>query len=138
MSIRSKNIQIGMIVSLCVGVLLGCASKSADVNNDGFPDIVQLRSLDLEPGIYIVLSDGKNPDGSIKYGQPKRIVSSTTISDMKLLDYNTDGHHDIIYRTALAGSPSNYVLLGSGDGTFGEPLKLGKEFDFFKVEQGGG
>lgn len=52
--------------------------------------------------------------GGIKYGNPKRIVSSSIISDIKVFDYNSDGNHDIIYRTALAGSPSNYVLLGNG------------------------
>jgi len=62
-------------------------------------------------------------------------VSSSIISDIKVFDYNSDGNHDIIYRTALAGSPSNYVLLGNGDGTFKEPLELGKEFDFFKARE---
>gem|GEM_PF-6085094 len=138
MHMRGKYIQIGMIGIVCVGLFLGCASKSVDINNDGLPDIVQLRSLYLEPGIYVVLSEGKNPDGSIKYGEPKKIVSSGIISDIKVFDYNSDGDHDIIYRTALAGGPSNYVLLGNGDGTFKDPLKLGKEFDFFKAEEGGG
>jgi hypothetical protein len=131
-------VKIGIIGIACMGLIIGCATKSADINGDGFPDTVQLRSLDVEPGIYVVLSEGKNPDGSIKYVKPKRIVSSNIISDIKLFDYNSDGNQDIIYRTALAGSPSNYVLLGNGDGTFKEPLELGKEFDFFKARDGGG
>jgi hypothetical protein len=133
-----KYFKIGVTATVCMGLFLGCASKPADINSDGLPDIVQLRSLDLEPGIYVVLSEGKNPDGSIKYGKPKRIMSSGIISDMKIFDYNSDGNHDVIYRTALAGSPSNYVLLGNGDGTFEDPQQLGKEFDFFKVKEGGG
>lgn len=92
----------------------------------------------MEPGIYLTLTEGKNTDGSIKYGKPKRIVSSGIISHMKVFDYNSDGNHDIIYRTALAGSPSNYVLFGNGDGTFKDPQELGKEFDFFKAKEGGG
>ena len=137
MIIKGKSFEIGTISIVCVGLFFGCASKSADIDNDGLPDMVQLRSLDLEPGIYLTLTEGKNTDGSIKYGQPKRIVSSGIISDMKVFDYNSDGNHDIIYRTALAGSPSNYVLFGNGDGTFKEPQELGKEFDFFKVKEGG-
>ena len=136
--IRKRSVEVGMITIVWLGLLSGCASKSVDINNDGLPDIVQLRSLDLEPGIYVVLSESKNPDGSIRYGEPKRIVSSSVISDIKVFDYNSDGNHDIIYRTALAGSPSNYVLLGNGNGTFEDPQKLGKEFDFFKVKEGGG
>jgi len=138
MSIRLKRIVMVVISIACMGLFLGCASKSADIDGDGLPDIVQLRSLDLEPGIYVVLSEGKNPDGSIRYGKPKRIVSSGIISDIKVFDYNSDGNHDIVYRTALAGSPSNYVLLGNGDGTFKDPQELGKEFDFFKVKEGSG
>ncbi len=138
MGISRTYIRIGVIGIACMGLFVGCASKSADVNGDGLPDIVQLRSLDMEPGIYIVLSEGKNPDGSITYCKPKRIVSSSIISDIRVFDYDSDGNHDIIYRTALAGSPSNYVLLGNGDGTFKEALQLGKEFDFFKVKEGGG
>ena len=137
-SISEKGIVTGMIGIVCVGLFLGCASKSVDINNDGLPDIVQLRSLDLEPGIYLILTEGKNTDGTIQYGEPKKIVSSSIISDIKVFDYNSDGNHDIIYRTALAGSPSNYVLFGNGDGTFGNPQKLGKEFDFFKAKEGGG
>jgi len=133
-----KCLEIGMIGIICLGLFLGCASKSADIDNDGLPDIVQLRSLDVEPGIYVVLSEGKNPDGSIRYGKPKRIVSSSIISDIKVFDYDSDGNCDIIYRTALAGSPSNYVLLGKGDGTFEDTRTLGKEFDFFNVKEGGG
>lgn len=136
--IRGKSVRIGMIGIVCLGLLLGCARKSADINNDGFPDIVYLRSLDLEPGVYIVLSEGKNPDGSIQYGEPKRIVSSSIISDIKVFDYNSDSNHDIVYRTALAGNPSNYVLIGKGDGTFEDPQKLGEEFDFFEVKEKGG
>ena len=133
-----KCFEIGIIAIICMGLLLGCARRSVDINSDGLPDTIQLRSLDLEPGIYVVLSEGKNPDGSIQYSEPRRIVSSGIISDIKVVDYNSDGNHDIIYRTALAGSPSNYVLLGKGDGTFADPHKLGKEFDFFKVKEGGG
>ena len=130
-----KRIGLGIIGIICVGLTLGCASKSADIDGDGLPDIVQLRSLDVKPGIYVVLSEGKNPDESVRYGQPKRIVSSGIISDIKVFDYNSDGNYDIVYRTALAGSPSNYVLLGNGDGTFRDPQELGKEFDFFKVKE---
>lgn len=32
----------------------------------------------------------------------------------------------------MAGRPSNYLLMGNGDGTFGDPQKLGEDFDFFK------
>lgn len=135
MGTSRKRIGIGIIGIVCIGFIIGCASKSADINGDGLPDTVQLRSLDVEPGIYVVLSEGKNPDGSIRYGQPKRIVSSGIISDIKVFDYNSDGNYDIVYRTALAGSPSNYVLLGNGDGTFRDPQELGKEFDFFKVKE---
>lgn len=136
--IGERVIEIGMIGIASIGLFAGCASKSADIDNDGLPDIVQLRSLDVKPGIYVVLSEGKNPDGSIRYGKPKRIVSSGIISDIKVFDYNSDGNHDIVYRTALAGSPSNYVLLGNGDGTFRDSQELGKEFDFFKVKEGSG
>ena len=135
MSIRVQHTVTVIIGIACVGLFSGCASKSTDINGDALPDIIQLRSLDMEPGIYIVLSEGKNPDGSIRYGQPKRIVSSGIISDIKVFDYNSDGNYDIVYRTALAGSPSNYVLLGNGDGTFRDPQELGKEFDFFKVKE---
>lgn len=137
MHIGERIIELGMIGIACIGLFAGCASKSADIDGDGLPDIVQLRSLDVKPGIYVVLSEGKNPDGSIRYGEPERIVSSGIISDMKVFDYNSDGNYDIVYRTALAGSPSNYLLLGNGDGTFGDPRELGKEFDFFKVKEGG-
>lgn len=138
MGISRKCIGIGIIGIVYMGLTIGCASKSADINGDGLPDTVQLRSLDVEPGIYVVLSEGKNPDGGIKYAKPKRIVRSSIISDIKLFDYNSDGNHDIIYRTALAGSPSNYVLLGNGDGTFRDPQELGREFDFFKAKELGG
>jgi hypothetical protein len=88
---RVKGFEIGMMGIVCLGLFLGCASKSEDINNDGLPDVVQLRCLDMGPGVYVVLSKRKNPDGSATGEEPKRIMRSGIIFGGKPLTLRAHG-----------------------------------------------
>jgi hypothetical protein len=79
----------------------------ADLNGDGWPDLVVGRVAPLS--LYVLLNRG---DGT--FGPPTGIYAGTGTQFPAVADVNRDGKPDIV----LAGT----VLVGNGDGTFVPPL----------------
>ncbi len=93
---------------------------SADVNNDGFADLISLESTSTSSQIEIYLSNG---DGTFK--APFPVFEATNIADVAIGDFNQDGSLDLaigintgsIFDPATKGSVT--VIFGNGQGSFG-------------------
>ena len=92
----------------------------ADLNADGRPDLVATDSQNAGAIVVLGNGDGTFGDGTVytggecSFGYPERSVA--------IGDLNGDGHPDV-----LLGNANNTmsVLLGNGDGTFGDPVDYG-------------
>jgi hypothetical protein len=87
---------------------------SADLNQDGVPDLVQLTTT--KSVLEITLS------GGVDAGQPTVSYPAPSVTSLLVLDIDGDGHLDV----ALP-SPNMAVitiLLGRGDGTFEQRLSI--------------
>jgi VCBS repeat protein len=93
---------------------------SADVNNDGFADLISLESTPTSSEVEIYLSNG---DGTFK--TPFPVFEATNIADVAIGDFNQDGNLDLavgvntgsIFDPASKGSVT--VIFGNGQGSFG-------------------
>jgi hypothetical protein len=95
----------------------------ADMNEDGFPDLVlppQRGAGDGLPAIY--LGDGK---GHWK-GWPATVPHALDYGSVVVADFNKDGHMDMAFSVHLTGV---YVYLGDGKGHFTE-VSEGLPHDF--------
>ena len=102
---------------------------TADLNQDGFPDVVlagQYADASNKPqnGISISLNNG---DGTF---QPPVFYSTspTTATDVVVADFNGDGKPDL----AISGG-SIVVMLGNGDGTFKAGIRTGVSANLMAV-----
>jgi hypothetical protein len=82
----------------------------ADLNGDGFPDLVVVDSAGNS--VQVLLNDG---DGTFATPLPET-VGAMPVS-VSLADLDGDGHLDIV--VADQGDNTAAVLLGVGDGSFG-------------------
>lgn len=92
------------------------SSAVADLNGDGFPDVVYTRSAaDGSHGnkIYITLNSGSNSQPA--FGAATAIKVGTDPLAIVVGDFNADGHQDIAVANASDGTIT--MLLGAGDGT---------------------
>jgi uncharacterized repeat protein (TIGR01451 family) len=86
---------------------------TADLNSDGFPDLVAL-------GDSILLFFG-NGDGTFQ--PPVSIGPGSGYGSLAIADMNGDGKSDLVAGANISGSnPSVSVYLGNGDGTFQMPI----------------
>jgi FG-GAP-like repeat/FG-GAP repeat len=89
----------------------------ADVNGDGFPDIVA-----ADPNISILFGDGTGAFPN------RRGYVQQTLGNIILTDFNSDGETDILIGTGASwvlGGTAAAVLYGNGNGTFsGSPYRL--------------
>ena len=91
----------------------------ADVNNDGFPDVVE-GNLWVGSG-SVALNNG---DGSFRSGGTFGGSSGSSYSnDIAIGDLNSDGNLDIVF--AGRGTHSSEVVLGDGTGHFTQAASLG-------------
>jgi hypothetical protein len=112
----------------------------ADINGDGFADLVYLGSNfygpNFAPGIFVALGKG---DGSFSaptfvavpaFVQQPDTDINPTITGIRLADINHDGKQDVvyIYTTTSLKTNTSYlgiaVQLGGGDGTFSKTSEL--------------
>ncbi len=112
----------------------------ADINGDGFADLVYLGSNfygpNFSPGIFIALGKG---DGSFNaptfvatppFVPPPDVDVNPTISGIQIADLNHDGKQDVayIYTTTSIKTNTAYlgvaVQLGNGNGTFSTASEL--------------
>ncbi len=83
----------------------------ADFNGDGSPDFAFVTGLN-PVAVTIRLA---NPDGTLQAAQ-QQATAIISISSLAAGDLSGDGRTDLI----VAGAESWQVLLGNGDGTFGQ------------------
>ena len=87
----------------------------ADMNGDGFPDIIAPPERAGATGVpAIFLGDGK---GHWKYWQEARWPHGFDYGTVAAGDFNKDGHMDLAFAVHLSGV---YVVLGDGKGNFRE------------------
>ena len=98
------------------------AIYTADVNGDGYPDLVYLDhgATQQSSTAHVLLNDGK------ANFTPVAAAISTSGSTLVVADIDQDGHPDIAWvqvATAASGSTiSVNVARGNGDGTFQTPV----------------
>ena len=99
-----SRIDKALTVSLSGGVTVG------DFNADGFPDLVLETHTSTEPlGLYFLRGQG---DGT--FAAPIQVFSGCCVS-VTTGDVNGDGKLDLVFSFVS----EEWVLLGKGDGTFG-------------------
>ncbi len=85
----------------------------ADLNKDGFDDIVQASFLNFYQNTVISVSLGK---GNGSFTSPTTLASSGVTGDVSVADINNDGFSDIVVKDDNTDIVS---FLGSSNGTFG-------------------
>lgn len=113
-----------------MGIRLGSASIAlADFNGDGKLDIAASNYASNTVSAFLNKGDGSfgspvmtavNPSGALGLGA---IVTG---------DFNEDGKMDLVVAT-IAGSQSDIVLLGNGDGTFRRGEAIANSFGFIQA-----
>lgn len=98
----------------------------ADVNGDGWPDVIITDSDDAGTGVHVLLNNG---DGTLG---PEKVYASGLAGTpgpqaVVAANLNGDGKYDLI--TANGTQDSISVLLNAGDGTFAAPVSYGTGAD---------
>src|SRR5689334_23243680 len=82
----------------------------ADLNHDGFPDMVNAGGTD----VFVLLNNG---DGTFR--APVSYAAGGNVGEVRIADVNGDTHPDVVYSTVDADRTGHIsILLGNGDGTF--------------------
>ena len=85
----------------------------ADLDEDGFPDVVTANRLSRN--LSVLLGNG---DGSFQAAQ--RLAMDDSPASVAVSDLNLDGHLDLVTANATFDLGSS-IFLGNGDGTFAPP-----------------
>lgn len=88
--------------------------KSADLNDDGFPDLILISDAAIGSDRLVVHLN----QGSGKFGPSLTFATQlSNVSEFEVVDANRDGKDDLVY----VGQAKLGFLFGRGDGTFGAP-----------------
>jgi VCBS repeat-containing protein len=108
----------GTATNIGAGIARPAKIKLADVNHDGFNDIVETNSS-VTGSAAVMLNDGSGG-----FSTPTTILSSgKTATSVSVADINGDGNPDLTFSQANLNSV--LTLLGNGTGGFGSPLSFG-------------
>jgi hypothetical protein len=95
------------------------AIASADLNGDGFPDLIVPGTTSGDWGYSVLPGNGDNSFQSPQF-YPQGIVGADNVPySMVVADFNND--HKLDVAIGPVGTQSLAVLLGNGDGTFASP-----------------
>jgi hypothetical protein len=89
----------------------------ADLNGDGFPDIVAVNHDSGDLSILLGRGDGT-------FAPERRVDATAAPFALAVGDLNHDGIPDLAVVDSTGGPAQGVVLLGRGDGTFRPPLAL--------------
>jgi hypothetical protein len=105
---------------------------SADLNGDGFVDVVGLPAFSYgsgasEPYLQVMLSTGYNA-----FQAEEQVFVGCQAQDFAIGDVNNDGIPDLVvvctsssYYNGTVSTLQAYYVPGNGDGTFGAPIAFG-------------
>lgn len=95
---------------------------AADFNGDGKPDLAYVDGTTYSTRVLHVLLG--NGDGTFSHGQDINLPIGTCglRCQITVADVTADGKLDIIMGSAGTSTASVVVLVGNGDGTFGQPI----------------
>ena len=95
----------------------------ADLNHDGFPDIVNAGGTD----IFVLLNNG---DGT--FHAPVSYAAGGNVSKVKITDVNGNTHPDVVYSTVDSdGTGHVSILCGNGEWDVAAPVPLSRSFADF-------
>ena len=103
----------------------------ADLNGDGYPDLVTANQVSDSVSVYLNNGSGGfgGPSGGyLGYltGGQMHAVFDSPYSNFMYVDVNNDGNKDLVYLESGAQYPLPYgitTLLGNGAGGFGTPIR---------------
>jgi hypothetical protein len=102
------------------------SSEFADVNNDGFPDLV-LGQGNPNRDSHVLLNDGTGRFAQVNTPLPPTIFAPTPqILDIKASDINGDGYVDLMLLDTRSSYAGRYIqiLINNGDATFRDETAL--------------
>lgn len=94
---------------------------SADFDGDGDSDLASVNRCDNDPCPHGSVSVYLNEGGGV-FAAPRSFAVGVSPSSLETGDFNEDGNADLV--TGLSGPGDVSVLLGQGDGSFAEELRV--------------
>jgi hypothetical protein len=90
---------------------------AGDLTDDGLTDLVVVSPASTEVDVFVA-----SPDTPARFAPTLRLAFGSTLRGPALGDLNADGRLDLV--VADASARAVWVLLGNGDGSFGEPYAI--------------
>jgi hypothetical protein len=88
--------------------------RPADLNNDGYIDVVNGRNTGLQDGLGLVMATGPESWAD------ETLIPTTggSVLSLELADFDLDGNQDIVFHNWDPPNNQVHVRAGNGDGTF--------------------
>ncbi len=97
----------------------GFGIETADLNGDGYPDLVVAGTTSGNWGYSVLLGNGDSSFQSPQFN-PQSVLGADGVQySMVVADFNND--HKLDVAVGPVGTQSLAILLGNGDGTFASP-----------------